>query len=217
MKPMDNSSDRRPSWAHWKLELVADLDRVVARDRWGQAFLVIGWIHLSIFTTCQLLYSSGDRAALHFLPLWALEFAANLWVLRRFGGRGWHRNSALTGILVRVWATFLILSFNTASLNNLTGFTLDWFKLGWTTLSTFGFATTAYLVSLWFFVPAVFMYFAGLVMVVNPGWEYLTYGVSWWVLFESIGFFLERRRIRGLSDPNLSSSTEPVTKEEILA
>jgi hypothetical protein len=192
----------------WKSVLVADLERVALRDRWGLALAAIGWIHLGVMAVCQALYSQGDRKTLHFLSLWALEFAANLWILRRIAGPGWHRASPLGAILVRVWATFLILSFNVASLNTLTGWSLDWFKPVWATLSTFGFATTAYLVNPWYFVPAVSMYFTGLIMVSNPGWPYLIYGLSWWVTLEGIGLILERKRARQVA--GVRDASEPV-------
>jgi hypothetical protein len=175
---------------------VDDLERVALRDRWGLALVFMGWIHLAVFLICQALYSAGDRRSSHFLALWALEFFGNLWVLRRLAGPGWHRSTPLIGVLVRVWATFLILSFNVASLNSLTGFAIEWFKPVWATLSTFGFATTAYLVNLWYFVPAVQMYFTGLLMVRYPEWQYLIYGFSWWVTFQGIGLVVERRRSR---------------------
>jgi hypothetical protein len=73
---------------------------------------------------------------------------------------------------------------------------LDWFKPVWATLSTFGFATTAYLVNPWYFVPAVQMYFTGLLMVTFPEYSYLIYGLSWFAAFEGIGLILERRRVR---------------------
>ncbi len=93
---------------------------------------------------------------------------------------GGFRTTPLAGVLARIWATFLILSFNVASLNTLTGWAIDWFKPVWATLSTFGFATTAYVTNLWFFVPAVQMYFTGLAMALFPNDSYLIYGMSWW-------------------------------------
>ena len=45
-----------------------------------------------------------------------------------------------------------------------------------------------------YFVPAVQMYFTGLLMVRYPDWQYLIYGVSWWAAFQGTGVILERRR-----------------------
>ena len=195
--------------SNWKTALVSDLERVALRDRWGLALMLVGWIHLAFFLTCQALFSMGDLRQIHYLALWGGEFAAILWVLRRVAGRGWHRSTPLATILVRVWATFLILSFNVASLNSLTGWTLDWFKPVWATLSTFGFATTAYLVNPWYFAVAVQMYFTGLLMVLNPGLNYLIYGASWWASLQTIGIILERRR-RRLAEVD---SRQPVEEE----
>ncbi len=179
--------------------------------------MVIGWVHLVTFILCQVLYTYDCKIKMCFLALWALEFAANLVVFRKFAGRRWHRNSPLAGIIARIWATFLILSFNLASLNTLQGWSLDWFKLAWTSLSTFGFAATAYLVNVWFFAPAVLMYFTGLTMVNHPQWQYLIYGLSWWLTFETIGFTLERRRIRLWSHEKRLETTQAPVHEKVLA
>lgn len=195
----------------WKSELVADLERVALRDRWGLALMILGWVHLAIFLTCQILFTIGDRYHTHYVGLWGLEFFINLGVIRRVAGPGWVRASPLGGVIVRVWATFLILSFNVASLNSLTGFSIDWFKPVWATLSSFGFATTAYLVSTWYFVPAVQMYFTGLSMVAFPEWQYLIYGVSWWATFQGIGLTLESRRGRRIQQ--FPSRFEPTVLE----
>jgi hypothetical protein len=193
--------------ASWKSALVADLERVALRNRWGVVLIAVGWIHLAFFLVCQTLYSLGDRSESLFLGLWAGEFAANLWVIRRVAGPGWHRSTPLIKIVVRVWATFLILSFNVASLNTLTGWSLDWFKPVWATLSTFGFATMAYLINPWYFAFAVQMYFTGLLMVKNPEINYLIYGISWWASLQVIGGILERRRAG--QAPTCARSAEP--------
>ena len=127
----------------WKSELVADLERVALRDRWGLALMILGWVHLAIFLTCQILFTIGDRHHTHYVGLWGLEFFTQPRGDPPRGGPGRVRSTPLGGMIVRVWATFLILSFNVASLNSLTGFSIDWFKPVWATLSSFGFATTA--------------------------------------------------------------------------
>jgi hypothetical protein len=111
-------------------------------------------------------------------------------------GRGWVRSTPLAAPVARVWVTFLILSFNLASMNTLTGLDREWFRPVLCTLSTFGFATMAYLIHLRFFVPAVQMYFTGLLMVRFPMHGYLIYGLSWWLALEGIGWTLELRRRR---------------------
>lgn len=197
---MPMTAPKRPadSLSRWKSELVAELDRVAIRDRWGLALMLLGWNHLAVFLTCHVIYVMGDRQNIHYLGLWGLEFATNVWIIRRVAGSGWLHTTPLAGVIARIWATFLILSFNLATLNSLTGFSIEWFKLGWTSLSTFGFAATAYLASLWYFVPAVQMYFTGLVIFLKPDWAYLIYGVSWWAAFQGIGLTLEVKRRRML-------------------
>lgn len=176
---------------------VADLDRIAARDHWGLALMAVGWIHLVTFLLCQVMHSSGDRVGSHYLAVWASELAAVLLAIRAVAGRGWVRATPLIGIFVRVWATFLILSFNLAAMNTLSGVDYYWFKPALATLSTFGFATMAYLTTPLFFIPAVQMYLTGLLMVWAPERAYLTYGLSWWVALQGIGLALERRRRSG--------------------
>ena len=142
-----------------------------------------------------MLYTHGDRAKTHFMALWGLELIAVLVIFRFVSGRGWQRATPLAGIVLRVWATFLILSFNVASLNTLTGWTLDWFKPVWATLSTFVFATLAWLITPRFLILAVQMYFTGLLMVYFPKWNYLIYGLSWFAALQAIALDLRRNGV----------------------
>jgi hypothetical protein len=180
----------------WKAAAVADLDRVAARHRWGLALIAVGWIHLAAFLLCESMYARGILRESYYLAVWALEFAAALGAIRAIAGPGWHRSTPLAGVIAKVWATFLILSFNLASLNTLSGFEHDWFKPPLATLSTFGFMTMAYLVHRGFFIPAVHMYFTGLIMVGQTAHAYLIYAVSWWAALQGIGLVLECRRLR---------------------
>lgn len=207
---MDDSSELETR-SSWKASLVSELEQVALRDRWGLALMAVGWIHLGFFLVCQVLFWQGDRKSTHFLALWGAEFGVNLWAIRRLAGRGWVRTTPLAGVIARIWATFLILSFNVASLNTLTGFSLDWFKPVWATLSTFGFATTAYVTNVWFFVPAVQMYFTGLIMALYPDHNYLVYGVSWWATLQGIGVILERRRLRQMKTERKHASETAAT------
>lgn len=188
----DPQSTSAPST--WKAAWAADLARVASRDRWGLALMTVGWIHLTCFLGCQAMFCAGDLTSWHYVAAWGLELGLALGVLRLLNGPGWHRSTPMAGLLVRVWGTFLILSLNLASMNALTGLDHDWFKPVWATLSTFGFATTAYLLSPWFFVPAVQMYFTGLLMALNPRWNYAIYGASWCLTLQGLGLILEHRR-----------------------
>jgi hypothetical protein len=182
--------------AAWKAAGVAELDRVAAQGRWGFALMLIGWIHLAAFLVCEAMHVSGILTNSYYAVTWILELVSVVLVIRIVAGRGWYRATPLAGILVRVWVTFLILSFNLTSLNTLTGLEHTWFKAPLATLSTFGFAATAYLVNPRFFIPAVQMYFTGLLMALSPSHAYVIYGVAWWLALQVIGVVLERRRHR---------------------
>ena len=88
-----------------------------------------------------------------------------MFFLNKSLGRGWIRSSTAMNLVAKLWTTFLILSFNVVTLNSLTGFELHWYKPVWATLSTFLFASLAWLFTPWFLVPAVQMWATGLLMV----------------------------------------------------
>jgi hypothetical protein len=175
---------------------VADLYSVALRDRWGLALVLIGWVHMADFLVCQYLYGRGDRAVSHFLPLWGLDLVVGTLILRRFlAGPACGPIPSLFLLVARIWITFLILAFSTASLNSLIGFQTDWFKAMWATLSTFGFATMAWIFHLKFLIPAVQMSLTALVIARFPGYAYGIYGISWCLALNTVGIALERRRM----------------------
>ena len=178
----------------WKAAWVAELDHVAARDRWGRAFVAIGFIHLTAFLICHAMKVSGDRREWPYVAIWFTEFFAVLAAMRMIAGRGWYSSTPMAAMLARVWGTFLLLSFNLACMNTLSGLEHQWFQPALATLATFGFATTAYLLDVRFFIPAVQMYFTGLLMIRNPGHYYLIHGVSWCATLLTLGVILERRR-----------------------
>ena len=103
------------------------------------------------------------------------------------------RSSHAVNLVAKLWISFLIVSFNAVSLNSFTGFELSWYKPVWATLSTFLFATLAWLFTPLFFIPAVQMWLTGLLMISLPTWSYLIYGVSWWLALMGIAARLRQR------------------------
>ena len=174
---------------------VAALYQVALRDRWGLALMAAGWSHLAVFLFCQALYGRGDRAESHFLPLWGLDLFAAIGIFRSFlVGPSRGPLPTLFPLIARVWITFLILTFSTAMLNSIVGFETDWFKASWATLSTFGFATMAWIFHLKFLVPAVQMSLTAMLIARYPAFAYGIYAVSWCVALHVVGLSLERRR-----------------------
>lgn len=174
--------------------LVDDLRRVALRDRWGLGLMAIGWVHLCFFLVNQYFYVPNDSHAAISLSLWIGEVVMVWQTMRLFCGVGWSKKTPLAGLIFRVWMTFFILAFNAASHNSLTGWTVDWFKLTWMTLSSFGFAVMAWLVSPWFLINAVQMYLTGMLMYRFPMWAYVIHGTSWCLALQGIGLSLERMR-----------------------
>jgi len=183
----------------WRAALHAEMREVGIRRPWGRALMAVGWVHLIFFLACQAVYTWGHKSERLTLLLWALELAAVLVAMRRVAGRDWIRESPGVALVVRIWVTYLVLSFNVASLNHLTGWTIDWFKPAWCTLASFGFATLAWLFGARFLVWAVQMYFTGLLMVQFRDWNYAINALSWFVVLQSIGLNLERKRVLTLA------------------
>lgn len=193
---IDTDAPPHPAPADWRAGFLDDLDHVAARCRWGRALRIAGWIHLGFFAVCQGIYHVNVRGDLRYPALWVAEVVVLLVLFRRISGPGWWRASPAAGLLVRIWGTFLILTFNVATYNTLMGWELDWFKPVWTTLSTFGFATLAWLIDLRFLIFAVGMYFTGLLLIRFPHQSYAIYGASWFATLQAIGYTLEHRARR---------------------
>ena len=186
-------------------QLRAEHLRLSDLNRWGGALIGVGWVHLGFFLICQIVYTTGNRQAIPILALWLGELVSILLTLRWVLGPAWAYRSTLGNLVFKIWVTFLILSFNVASLNHLSGSSVDWFKPIWATLSTFVFMMLTFLFSPWFFAGAVQMYFTGLAMVALPAWNYLIYGASWCLALTTIGTILIARH-RPLRFPSRSGS-----------
>ena len=186
----------QPSLHDWKRGLIAELDRTEVRARLPVGLAGVACIHLAVFVGCQAVYVPSLSADLRHPLFWLLELVAILVFLRKSLGRGWIRSSSAINLVAKFWTTFLILSFNLVTLNALTGFELPWYKPVWATLSTFLFASLAWLFSPWFFVPAVQMWLTGLLMVKLPEWGFLIYGVSWWIALIGVALWIRPRDAR---------------------
>jgi hypothetical protein len=184
----------------WRGLLREDLDRTIVRGggRWSRALAAVAWIHLGAFLACQALYDPNLQRDPRLVLLWGVELAAVLGAMRAIAGRRWFATSPAIGVVTRLWGTFLILSFNLVMLNALTGWESRWYKPAWGTLSTFFFATMAWLFTPRFFIPAVQMYFTALLMVEFRNEENLIYGISWWIALLGIARSIHRRERSGV-------------------
>lgn len=171
------------------------LIELARRKRLGIGLIAIGWFHLVIFGFCEFLYLQGDRSALHFLPLWLLDAMFAIMVFRQRVPLVASLDSTQSiRVAFRVWITFAILCLTSASLNAITGFEVDWFKISWAMLSTFGFATMAWIYHLAFLLPAVQMSITALVIASHPNHAYAIFGVSWFLTLHGFGLLLEGNR-----------------------
>jgi hypothetical protein len=176
----------------WKAKLIEELNRSAVRKRLPIALAGVASINLVAFTSCQIIYVANGRADLRHPLLWFLDLVAVLAFLRMSLGSDWTGSSTTINLVAKLWTTFLILSFSVVTLNSITGFELSWYKPVWATLSTFLFASLAWVFSPWLFVPAVQMWATGLLMASLIDWAFLIYGVSWWLALMGIAVHMRR-------------------------
>jgi hypothetical protein len=179
----------------WKAGLIDELNRSAVRRRLAVGLAGVGCIHLATFAIGQSIFDPAILRDLRHPVLWFLELVAVMVFLRKTLGRGWSRSSTAINLVAKLWTTFLILSFNLVTLNSITGFELAWYKPVWATLSTFLFASLAWLFTPWFLVPAVQMWATGLLMISLPDWAFLIYGVSWWLALLGIAILMKRQEL----------------------
>jgi hypothetical protein len=181
----------------WQTLLRQEIAQTVTRRRWGHALVAIGWIHLIAFAFCQALVDPAIKSDPRHAMLWACDVLGSLLAIRLISGAGWFKDTTSAGLVVRVWGTYLILAFSLATLNGVSGWDHDWFKPPWATLSSFGFAIMAWLFDLRLLLLAVPMFVTGLLMIAWPKWNYLTFGLSWWLELQVLGLVLWRQAARG--------------------
>ena len=178
----------------WRSALRDDMSRELQDPRWPRAMVGVGMTHLAAFLVCQWLAEPVSRRDLRYLGIWFIELVAVFVVMRKLAGRHWIRRCAAINLVAKLWTTFLILSFNVVSLNNLVGIEHPWFKPVWGTLSTFLFASLAWLFSPLFFIPAVQMWATGLLMAKFDPYAYAIYGTSWCLALCGLAANIRRTR-----------------------
>ncbi|WP_165067219.1 hypothetical protein [Paludisphaera rhizosphaerae] len=178
----------------WRTALRDDMSRELDDPRWPRALVGVGLTHLAAFLVCQWLAEPVSRRDLRYLGIWFIELVAVFVVMRKLAGRHWIRRCASINLVAKLWTTFLILSFNVVSLNNLVGIEHPWFKPVWGTLSTFLFASLAWLFSPLFFIPAVQMWATGLLMAKFDPYAYAIYGASWCLALCGLAANIRRTR-----------------------
>ncbi len=184
--------DDGPDLDDWRGALRRDMSGAMDDPRWPRAMIGVGTVHLAAFIVCQVLSEPVSRRDLRFLVIWFVELVGVYAAMRLLAGRHWIRRSAAVNLAAKLWTTFLLLSFNVVTLNSLIGIEQPWFKPVWATLSTFLFASLAWLFTPLFFIPAVQMWATGMLMAQFPDYAYLTYGVSWWIALAGVALTIRR-------------------------
>jgi hypothetical protein len=179
----------------WRSMLRDEIDQAIEKGggRWSRALMAVAWIHLLAFLICHALHSSSRESDPRHILVWFTELVAVFVAMRIFAGKGWFWSPQAIHLVGRLWLTLLILSFSLSTLNATIGWETLWFKAAWGTLSSFLFATLAWLITYRFLILAVQMYFTALLMARFMDWNNIIYGVSWWLALMAIAWTVRRR------------------------
>jgi hypothetical protein len=184
-----------PVMPDWRPAFRAELDRAIVRGggRWSRAFFAVALIHLVAFLVCHVLHSPSRVGDPRHILVWCIELVTVFVAMRLTAGKGWFWSPEAIHFVGRLWLTLLILSFSLSTLNATIGWETLWFKAAWGTLSSFFFATLAWLITPRFLLVAVQMYVTALLMARFPEWNNLIYGASWWLALSGIALMVRRR------------------------
>jgi hypothetical protein len=179
----------------WKALLRQEIDQAIVggRGRWSRAVMAVAWIHLLAFVICHNLHSPRQDSDPRHILVWFIELVIVFVAMRIFAGKGWFWSPQAIHFVGRLWLTLLILSFSLSTLNATIGWQTLWFKAAWGTLSSFFFATLAWLITPRYLVLAVQMYVTALLMARFMDWNNLIYGASWWLALMEIAWMVRRR------------------------
>ncbi len=179
----------------WKALLHQEIDQAIIRGDggWSRALMAVAWIHLFAFIVCHMLRSPRQESDLRHILVWFIELVAVFVAMRIFAGKGWFWSPQAIHLIARLWLTLLILSFSLSTLNAAIGWQTLWFKAAWGTLSSFFFATLAWLITPRFLILAVQMYLTALLMAWFMEWNNVIYGASWWLALMELAWVVRSR------------------------
>jgi hypothetical protein len=182
----------------WKALLRQEIVQAIVqgRGRWSRALMAVAWIHLLAFVICHTLHNPRQDSDPRHILVWFIELVSVFVAMRIFAGKGWFWSPQAIHFVGRLWLTLLILSFSLSTLNATIGWQTLWFKAAWGTLSSFFFATLAWLITPRFLILAVQMYVTALLMARFMDWNNLIYGVSWWLALMVIAWTVRGHELR---------------------
>ena len=197
----------------WKALLRQEIDQALIRGggRWSRALMTVAWIHLLAFVVCHSMHSPRQESDPRHILVWFIELVSVFVAMRLVVGKGWFWSPEAIHFIGRLWLTLLILSFSLSTLNATIGWQTLWFKAAWGTLSSFFFATLAWLITPRFLILAVQMYVTALLMARFMDWNNLIYGVSWWLASWRSPGSSERRERQGAETPHGGADSQQRT------
>jgi hypothetical protein len=183
-------------YAAARAEAVLQYERyLVAGGHWV-LYTVLGWEHLAACALSHyLLENARIQSPWPYAALWlgqVVMAVSAVTLARRLTPLG---RSPLQKGVDRVWLVFLLLCWNVAILNVVTGQALFVFLPVLATLSSFAFLVLTSSLSRRFLPAALVMCAVGGLMARFPAYSFLLYGAGWLVVLQALGvvFFRKRR------------------------
>lgn len=183
----------------WFLDLCSPLQLQNLRHqaqarRWGLAFVLIGWLHLAVFSACYYLtFVQNYHGSAGYLLLWLGEILGVILILSACAYNAPPLPpTPLERFVKRVWISYFLLAFNLGTLNTLRGHTFFEFFPAMASLASFGFLIMTFVLGWQFFLAVLILFASGLLMAAFFLHAYLIFGLAWWLVLQGLGFSLRR-------------------------
>jgi hypothetical protein len=179
--------------------MIDQLERTAALENHWLIFSLLGWENLLACGASYYLLEIARQSPYTrwpFVLIWSAQVVAALLTIKLISGIPRIEDSPLQAVVRRVGAVFILLCCNVAVLGTIAGFPVTTFLPILSTVSSFALLVLAIVISAKFIIAGLFMFVAGSLMAMFPQYAFLTYGVAWLVVLQSLGilFALKRRR-----------------------
>jgi hypothetical protein len=192
------SEARRSVWDEWATPAQRNQFCAIARQqRWPQALILTGWLHLLAFSCCYYLtIVQNYHEPAGYLSLWMAEFVGMglIFLICRRSAAIDIPSSPLTRFVVHIAIAYFVLAFNLATMNALRGHRLFELFPAMASLASFAFLALTFAISRRFFVAVLVMFVAGLLMAAFLLHAYLFFAIAWWLVLNGIGITLWARQ-----------------------
>jgi hypothetical protein len=180
-------------------EMVEQYERYVAVGNHWALYVFLGWEHLAVCASSYYLQEVRRlQSPWPFALLWLGQVAVALTAVTLARARTRATKSPLQRHVDRVWLVFLLLCWNVAILNVLSGQAVFVFLPVLATLSSFAFLVLTSFLSRRFLAAALTLCATGGLIARFPAYGFLIYGAGWLLVLQALGVVFFRKRPRDL-------------------